>query len=394
MRVCHENAGFVTEPCRERMCDASRPWPPSSSPSAPPSRSGSPTSSAGSRRSGCGCSSSWSCRSRPGSPRSRFSCAIRGDGPPDSAFVPYALAAAVLGVVGPHGALPGARHRDDERRRADRGYSVGRGGDLRRRDRRAAGGAAEPRAPASRSAASFSSRSPRARGTRVSASQRAPGSGSARPPASDSSSSCSTAPRRTTRTGRRSCCAIGSVALHAPRPRRRARPRSRSRSVRRRFVLLMAVGLLDLAGNAFFAVASTKGLIGVVAVVSSLYPVGTVALARIVLGERLTAVRDRRRVRLAGRRADRGRPSRAARRARGGCAARRTRRRRSPARCRARARRRERDDDRGARSATARTCEDGFVRRPPRCAPSPSRPTTIFGSERSKSRPTAGSACS
>ncbi len=55
-------------------------------------------------------------------------------------------------------------------------------------------------------------------------------------------------------------------------------------------LLLMSVGLLDVAGNAFFAVASTKGLIGVVAVVSSLYPVGTVALARIVLGERLTAV--------------------------------------------------------------------------------------------------------
>jgi drug/metabolite transporter (DMT)-like permease len=55
-------------------------------------------------------------------------------------------------------------------------------------------------------------------------------------------------------------------------------------------VLLMSVGLLDAAGNAFFAVASTKGLVGVVAVLSSLYPVGTVALARVVLGERLTAV--------------------------------------------------------------------------------------------------------
>ncbi len=54
--------------------------------------------------------------------------------------------------------------------------------------------------------------------------------------------------------------------------------------------LLMAIGLLDVAGNAFFAVASTKGLVGVVAVLSSLYPVGTVALARIVLGERLTTL--------------------------------------------------------------------------------------------------------
>jgi drug/metabolite transporter (DMT)-like permease len=54
--------------------------------------------------------------------------------------------------------------------------------------------------------------------------------------------------------------------------------------------LLMVVGILDVAGNAFFAVASTKGLVGVVAVLSSLYPVGTVALARIFLGERMNLV--------------------------------------------------------------------------------------------------------
>jgi uncharacterized membrane protein len=54
-------------------------------------------------------------------------------------------------------------------------------------------------------------------------------------------------------------------------------------------VVLAVVGLLDLAGNTLFAVATTKGLIGVVSVLSSLYPVATVALARIVLGERLHA---------------------------------------------------------------------------------------------------------
>ena len=53
--------------------------------------------------------------------------------------------------------------------------------------------------------------------------------------------------------------------------------------------VLAAVGLLDLTGTTLFAVASTKGLVGVVSVLSSLYPVATVALARIFLGERLGA---------------------------------------------------------------------------------------------------------
>jgi drug/metabolite transporter (DMT)-like permease len=52
-------------------------------------------------------------------------------------------------------------------------------------------------------------------------------------------------------------------------------------------LFLVAIGVLDVAGNALFAVASTKGLVGIVSVLSSLYPVATVALARIELGERL-----------------------------------------------------------------------------------------------------------
>ena len=51
-----------------------------------------------------------------------------------------------------------------------------------------------------------------------------------------------------------------------------------------------AVGLLDVVGNTLFAVASTKGLVGVVAVLSSLYPVVTVALARAFHRERLRRV--------------------------------------------------------------------------------------------------------
>jgi drug/metabolite transporter (DMT)-like permease len=59
---------------------------------------------------------------------------------------------------------------------------------------------------------------------------------------------------------------------------------------RRGAIVLAVVGLLDLAGNTLFAVATTKGLIGVVSVLSSLYPVATVALARVFLGERLEAL--------------------------------------------------------------------------------------------------------
>ena len=54
--------------------------------------------------------------------------------------------------------------------------------------------------------------------------------------------------------------------------------------------ILVLVGVLDIAANWFFAVASTKGLVSVVAVLASLYPIVTVVLARVVLHERLHAV--------------------------------------------------------------------------------------------------------
>ena len=52
--------------------------------------------------------------------------------------------------------------------------------------------------------------------------------------------------------------------------------------------LLPVVGILDVAGNTLFAVATTKGLIGVVSVLASLYPVVTVALARLLHDERMS----------------------------------------------------------------------------------------------------------
>ena len=41
-----------------------------------------------------------------------------------------------------------------------------------------------------------------------------------------------------------------------------------------------------MTANTMFAVASTKGLISLVAVLGSLYPITTIVLARVVLGER------------------------------------------------------------------------------------------------------------
>jgi drug/metabolite transporter (DMT)-like permease len=53
--------------------------------------------------------------------------------------------------------------------------------------------------------------------------------------------------------------------------------------------MMLAVGLFDVTANVLFSLATTKGLISVVAVLASLYPVVTVVLARLVLGERISA---------------------------------------------------------------------------------------------------------
>lgn len=54
--------------------------------------------------------------------------------------------------------------------------------------------------------------------------------------------------------------------------------------------LLAIVGLADVGANISFAVASTLGFVSVTSVLGSLYPVVTVVLARIVLGERMLVV--------------------------------------------------------------------------------------------------------
>jgi drug/metabolite transporter (DMT)-like permease len=55
---------------------------------------------------------------------------------------------------------------------------------------------------------------------------------------------------------------------------------------------LLAVAALDTLANVLFAAASSKGLLSLVAVAASLYPVATILLARVVLGERLARVQQ------------------------------------------------------------------------------------------------------
>jgi drug/metabolite transporter (DMT)-like permease len=53
--------------------------------------------------------------------------------------------------------------------------------------------------------------------------------------------------------------------------------------------MLVAIGIVDTAANVLVATATTQGAAGIVAILSSLYPVVTIVLARIVLSERLDA---------------------------------------------------------------------------------------------------------
>ena len=56
---------------------------------------------------------------------------------------------------------------------------------------------------------------------------------------------------------------------------------------RRELPVLASIGLLIIAADGMYATASTEGLLSVVAVLSSLYPVVTIGLARFYLHERL-----------------------------------------------------------------------------------------------------------
>lgn len=55
----------------------------------------------------------------------------------------------------------------------------------------------------------------------------------------------------------------------------------------RSLVTVLAVGMLDVGANVLFALSTSRGLVSVVAILASLYPVVTIALARLVLTERI-----------------------------------------------------------------------------------------------------------
>ncbi|MFN2471392.1 MAG: EamA family transporter [Gaiellaceae bacterium] len=55
---------------------------------------------------------------------------------------------------------------------------------------------------------------------------------------------------------------------------------------------LVAVGVLDMSANALFAAAAGRGYVSLVSVLAGLYPVWVIALARILLGERLSRLRQ------------------------------------------------------------------------------------------------------
>lgn len=65
------------------------------------------------------------------------------------------------------------------------------------------------------------------------------------------------------------------------------RGRSERQPGRREALVLVVVGLLDNGANVLFAIAAREGLLTLVSVLGSLYPVSTVLLARTVLHERL-----------------------------------------------------------------------------------------------------------
>jgi drug/metabolite transporter (DMT)-like permease len=77
-----------------------------------------------------------------------------------------------------------------------------------------------------------------------------------------------------------------AVLVHRARRRRRTGEEGLALTSRE-LVLVAVVGVGDVGANLAFGIASTKGLVSVVAVLGSLYPVVTVLLARVVLQERL-----------------------------------------------------------------------------------------------------------
>lgn len=68
--------------------------------------------------------------------------------------------------------------------------------------------------------------------------------------------------------------------------------RSRVRVAAADLPALFAVGVLDVGADILFAFATTIGLLSIVSILSSLYPVVTILLARVVLNERMARLQQ------------------------------------------------------------------------------------------------------
>lgn len=79
-----------------------------------------------------------------------------------------------------------------------------------------------------------------------------------------------------------SVSAVGALMLLGRVPRGVPQPGS--------WLLTLAAGSLDAVANVFYLLATREGLLTVVSVLTALYPVGTVVLARVVLKERFARV--------------------------------------------------------------------------------------------------------
>ena len=58
---------------------------------------------------------------------------------------------------------------------------------------------------------------------------------------------------------------------------------------KRPLAVVVACGILDMGANALYVLATQRGMLSIVVTLASLYPASTVVLARVILGERLTA---------------------------------------------------------------------------------------------------------
>ena len=83
---------------------------------------------------------------------------------------------------------------------------------------------------------------------------------------------------RSRRLAERRCCSRSSPRSSSARP---CVPVARSSRV------LAVVGLCDVGANMLFSLATTRGFLSIVSVLAALYPVVTVALAALVLHERV-----------------------------------------------------------------------------------------------------------